>query len=1037
MKNYLRCIMWGLCMLLLHAESFAQGKTVSGTVTSAEDKIELPGVSVTVKGKSRGAVTDASGRYTINNVEATDVLVFSFIGMKPTERTIGNASTIDVALNPDNETLDEVVVTALGIKQEKKALGYAVTEVKGAAIAQTQRENFVNGLAGRVAGVDVAASSGLPGASSSIVIRGISSLSGNNQPLFVVDGLPISNNTTSTAVFASSIGAGSKSFENRGVDFTNRAADINPEDIESITVLKGPEAAALYGIEAASGAIVITTKRGKAGEPRINYSNSFRLDRIVKYPEIQQVYDRGVSGYPGDGEELYYFGPKYPEGTQFYDNVKNFFQSAKTQKHNLSFTGGSENTQYRISGAYTNAQGFIPNTELDKLNLSSAITAKLNKHISTDVTFDYTRSDNDQAFRGAGGPLLHLLLWPSTDDASNYLTPSGKRRDYADFADANAVENAFFNVNKNQFNSLTDRYRLNTQLNVDAAEWLRFVGQVGVDYYTEKNTIVRHPESNSGKSFGGIFDQAVITNRNLTFQYYAQFTPKAFFNDKVRADVKLGSAVYDYNTFSAAVTGENFQAPDLWSINNTELTTQRAFNNLTQRRLIGAFGSANINYNETLFLTLTGRNDWSSTLPVQNRSFFYPSAGLSFIFTELAPFAGIKNVLSYGKLRASIAQVGKDARPYSIRPFYETATTTGGGFRYGFSGPSLNLRPEMTTSYEFGAELKFFNDRLGIDATYFRKTSVDQIVQNLRLSYATGFVLMTFNAGEMYNEGIELQLNATPVASNDFTWDVLANFTSNKSKLTKLPGDVQEFYNSDTWLYGNVRGGARLDGPLTTFTGYDYDRNENGDILINPSTGLPLLNTSEWVVVGDRQPDFTVGLTNSFTYKNLSLNFLLDFRKGGDVYNATEHYLVTRGLSPKTLDRDTPRIVKGVLKDGLENSANPTENNIPIDLARNSSYWSSIYYYNSFIEKDINWVRLRDVTLSYRLPSDVLAKTKFIRNASVFVTGTDLFLLTNYSGLDPVANGNSAAVGGAGGVGFDYGNFPLPRGLNFGVRAEF
>lgn len=1034
MKILLRFTMLALCLFIAQA-GFAQSKTITGTVTSAEDGSALPGVSIVVRGTANGVSAGVDGSYTIQAAPGS-VLVFSFIGMQPQERTVGDANTINVALKPDDKALQEVVVTALGIKQEKKALGYAVTEVKGSTIAQTQRENFVNGLAGRVAGVEVAASSGLPGASSSIVIRGISSLSGNNQPLFVVDGLPISNRTTSTAVFASSIGASAKSFENRGVDFTNRAADINPEDIESITVLKGPEAAALYGIEAASGAIVITTKRGQAGEARINYSNSFRLDRIVRYPEIQQVYGRGVNGYSVEGnEELYFFGAEYPEGTQFYDNVGNFFDDAFTQKHNLSVSGGNEKAQYRISSSYTNAQGFVPNTSLEKLNLSTAISAKLNNYISTDVTFDYTRSDNDQTFRGTNGPLLHLLLWPTTDDASIYLTPTGQRRDYATFS--NGVENAFFNVNKNIFNSLTDRYRSNVQLNIAPTDWLKFVGQVGVDYFTEKNTIVRHPESNTGKAYGGIFDQALVTTRNLTLQYYAQITPPSLFNDKLHADLKLGSAVYDYNTFSAAASGDNFLAPDLWSINNTTLTTQRAFNNLTERRLIGAFGSLNLNYNDLLYLTLTGRNDWSSTLPIQNRSFFYPSAGLSFIFTELAPFAGIKDVLSFGKLRASIAQVGKDANPYSIRPFYEVATTTGGGFRYGFTGPSLNLRPEMTTSYEFGTELKFFNDRLGIDATYFNKKSVDQIVQNLRLSYATGFVLMAFNAGEIQNQGIELQLNATPVETPDFAWNILANFTKNWSELLKLPGDVSEFYNSDTWLYGNVRSGARLGGPLTTFTGYDYERNDAGQLLINPSNGLPVLNTRDWVVVGDRNPDFNIGLTNSFAYKNISLNFLLDFRVGGDVYNATEHYLTTRGLSLRTLDREVPRIVSGVLKDGLENSGNPTENDIPIDLARNSTYWASIYPYQSFIEKDINWVRLRDVTLNYRLPAATLQRAKFIKDASIFVTGTDLFVLTNYSGLDPVSNGNSAAVGGAGGAGIDYGNFPLPRGLNIGFRLGF
>ncbi len=1018
--------------LLIAQAGFAQSKTISGRVTTSEDGSGLPGVTVMVRGTTNGAVTDIDGRYSIK-AAPEDVLEFRFIGMTMQERKVGNATTIDIVMRPDNETLDEVVVTALGIEQEKKALGYAVTEVKGATIAQTQRENFVNGLAGRIAGVEVNATSGLPGSSSSIVIRGISSLSGSNQPLFVVDGLPISNNTTSTAVFASSIGGGAKSFENRGVDFTNRAADINPEDIESVTVLKGPEAAALYGIEAASGAIVITTKRGKAGAARINYSNSFRVDKIVRYPEIQQVYGRGANGYTVEGEEeLYYFGAKYPAETQFYDNVRDFFQTAQTQKHNLAFTGGTENIQYRISGAYTDAEGFIPRTGLERLNLSSAITAKLNDRISTDVTFDYTRSDNDQTFRGVGGPLLHLLLWPTTDNASNYLTPTGERRDYAEFA--SDVENPFFNVNKNVFNSLTDRYRLNAQLSASATDWLKFVGQAGVDYYTEKNTIVRHPESNAGRAYGGLFDQALITNRNLTMQAYAQVAPAAFFNDKLSADLKIGTTIYDYNTFSAAASGEDFQAPDLWSINNTRLETQRAYNNLTQRRLLGLWGSLNLNYDELLFLTLTGRNDWSSTLPVKNNSFFYPSAGLSFVFTELAPLEGIYHILSYGKLRASIAQVGKDASPYRIRPFYEAAATTGGGFRYGFSGPSLNLMPEMTTSYEYGAELKFFKNRFGIDATYFNKKSVDQIVQNMRLSYATGFVLMTFNAGEIQNEGIELQLSATPILKNNFSWDILANYTRNRSELVSLPGDVQEFYNSDTWLYGNVRVGSRVGGPLTSFTGYDFQRNDNGDVLVNPTTGLPMLNTSEWVVVGDRQPDFTVGLTNTFTYKNLSLNFLLDFRKGGDVYNATEHYLTTRGLSMRTLNREEPRIVAGVLKDGLENSENPTENNIAIDLSRNSNYWASIYPHQNFIEKDINWVRLRDITLNYRLPQNLLDRSRIIKDASVFVTGTDLFLLTNYSGLDPVANGNSAAVGGAGGAGIDYGNFPLPRGINFGVR---
>lgn len=1036
MKKSLRCILWGLCLLLLHAQAFAQGKAVSGTVTSAEDKIQLPGVSVTVKGKAKGTITDASGKYSLQNVENSDVLVFSYIGMKAAERTVGNATTIDIALQTDNETLDEVVVTALGIKQEKKALGYAVTEVKGTTIAQTQRENFVNGLAGRVAGVDVNTTSGLPGASTSIMIRGVSSLSGSNQPLFVVDGLPISNQTFNTSAFASS-GSSATSLENRSTDFTNRAADINPEDIESITILKGPEASALYGIDAASGAVVITTKRGKAGAPRIDYSNSFRVERINKFPEVQRVYDRGKNGVTDEtGEITSYFGGRYPEGTKFYDNIDKFFEDGFTQKHNLSMSGGNSASTYRISTSYTGQQGFVPGTDLDKFNLTSAVTSQMNKYISADLTFNYTYTDNNSAFKGEGGPLLGLLSWPSTDDASIYLTPNGQRRLFS--SATSEAENPFFNVNMNKINHVNNRYITNARLMVEPLNWLRFVGNAGFDFSSGKITMVRHPESDYGKSRGGIFDQSLDNTRNFNLQYYAELD-RSFLNDKFNANLKLGSALNAQETYTQAVTGERFLAPGLFSIENTDNTTHRGRNRLTERRLVGVFGNLTLDYDNILFVTVTGRNDWSSTLPIESRSFFYPSVSTSFIFTELEPLRGFKHILSYGKLRGSWARVGKDANPYSIRAFLEPKATTGGGFGYSFTGPSPDLRPEMTTSYEFGTELKFFNNRLGLDATYFNKLSEDQIVQNMRLSYATGFILQAFNAGKMRTEGIELQFNAAPVVKPNFSWDMIANFTHLWSELISLPTGVNEFYVSDTWLYGNVRNGSVIGGPLTTFTGFDYQRNDAGQILIDPNTGYPMRDLSEWKVIGDRQPDFTVGLTNTLTYKNMSLSFLLDFRKGGDIYNATEHLMTARGLSTRTLDREKPVVFDGVVKDGLENTANPTQNTKVIQPSRDENYWSTSYGLPEveFIEKDINWVRLRDVTLNYNLENRLLERIKFVKTGSVFITATDLFILTNYSGLDPVVNGNSAAVGGSGGVGFDYGNFPMPIGVNFGVRVGF
>ncbi|UKJ07254.1 SusC/RagA family TonB-linked outer membrane protein [Solitalea lacus] len=1032
MKKRLLTFLMSFVFLSMHVA--AQQKLVKGTVTSAGDGLPLPGVSVIVKGSTKGAQTNTSGEYSVN-AGAKDVLVFQFVGFKTAERTVGSNATINVQMVEDAKALGEVVVTALGIKQEKRALGYSVTEVKGKAIAETQRENFVNALQGRVAGLTVTNTSGLPGASASVTIRGINSLSGSNQPLFIVDGLPIDNQTFNTSGFVSDQNSNIM-FANRSLDFTNRGADINPDDIESITVLKGPEASALYGIDAASGAIVITTKRGKAGQSRVNYSNDFRFDKINKYPVVQQVYGQGILG-ASDLNTFNYFGPKYAEGTVLHDNISPFFQTAFTQRHNLALEGGSERLTYRASSSYTNQSGVVPGSALDKINLSLMTNAKISKFFSSDLSFNYTNSDNTQVFKGGDainnnyGPMLGLLLWPSTDDASVYLNADGSRK-FLTSNFASEAENPYFNVDKNKIQSKTNRIASNLALNFSPLPWLKGVGNIGFDIYTTENQVLRHPQSNYAAANGGILDNAVSNTKNLNIQYYVTADKKF---GKFSGNVKLGSALNSWNTFNTAVSGIGFLDPEFVSINNTDITKQRAVTRLTERRLMGAFGSFSLNYNDLVYFSATGRNDWSSTLPIKNRSFFYPSASLSFIFTEL-PWLKNNQVLSYGKLKASVAQVGKDAPPYSLIPALESQPTTGGGYGYGFTGPSPNLKPEKTTSYEFGAEVKFFQDRLGMDVAYYRSESSDQIVKDLRLSYATGAVLRVQNGGNLENKGVELQLNGSPVKGKDFTWDVLANFTKTWNKLLTLPAGLQEYYVSDTWVYGNVRNGAVPGQAITTFSGFAYQRNNKGDILINPSTGLPL-RQSVWTPVGDRNPDFTVGLTNTFNYKNWGLNFLLDIRKGGDIYNATEHLLTVKGLSKRTLNRYEPVVFKGVMKDGLENSEFPTQNNISIIPASSSTdYYSATGALSEadFIEKDINWLRLKDITLSYTVPQAKLAKIKGVKSLGFFVTGTDLFIITNYSGLDPVVNGNSAAVGGSGATGFDFGNFPMPRGFNFGVK---
>ena len=389
-----------------------------------------------------------------------------------------------------------------------------------------------------------------------------------------------------------------------------------------------------------------------------------------------------------------------------------------------------------------------------------------------------------------------------------------------------------------------------------------------------------------------------------------------------------------------------------------------------------------------------------------------------------------------GKLRIGYAAVGKDARPYAYSPALESKTTSYGGYGYGFWGPNLKLKPEFKRSVEGGVELSFFNGRLGLDATAYRAVTKDQIVNDIRGPYATGFILFNLNGAATRSRGLELTVRGTPVSRPSFSWDMTLNWNSAGAIVTHLPNGIPESYVSDTWLYGNVRNGTQVGLSTMSLTGFFYLRNNRGQLLIDPATGLPIRSSAvsaNFVDGGyDRQPDFTIGVGNTFRYKRLSLDFLLDIRKGGDIFNATEHYLTTRGLSTETLDRDQPRVIDGVLRDGKENSANPTPNNIVFVPSVQTQYYTNMSE-ELFIEKDINWLRLRDITVRYEIPGTFLKA----RTASVFLTGTDLFIITNYTGLDPIVNGNTAAVGGSGAVGIDFGNFPMPRGVNFGISVGF
>jgi len=1010
---------------LFAAQAFAQQRIITGKVTT-EQGFPMEGVTILIKGTNQGTQTNAEGTYTIRAATG-QVLVYRLIGNAPEERTIGDASVINVELRRVAASLEAMVVTALGQTTMQRSLGTSQQTVKGAAIAQTQRPNFINALQGRVAGVDVTSSSGVPGASSSITIRGVSSISSSNQPLMIVDGLPLDNKTLNTGVLASDAPGSVTAFNNRGVDFTNRSADLNSEDIETLVVLKGPEASALYGIDAANGAIVITTKRGKPGQSVFEYSNNFRIESTNSRPAVQHVYGPTVTAGTTLGS-FQYFGAPYAAGTRFYDNIDGFFRAAVTQRHNLSFSGATTDNKinYRLAISGTREEGVVPNADLNQVNLTGASQAQVNSWLRTDLSLNYTSTDNSQSLKGDAGPLIGLLVWPGTDNAKDYLTPAGNRRRLTTLSQTSEVDNPYFNVNKNLNNAKTTRLMLNLGLIVTPFGWGDFRTNIGVDGYTTENLILRGPESATGYQYNGVLDQANDVTRNINLQSLFNIHSHRLTKD-LSISGFVGHSLSDAKSTVDALQGQNFLDPGFVSMNNTSQRTNRT--TITQRRLVSGYGSASLDFRNYLYLTVTGRNDWTSTIPVPRNSFFYPSISTSFIFTDAFP--SLARYLT-GKFRAGFAQVGKDARPYAYKPSLEYKTTTFGGYGYGFTGPNVALKPEFAKSFELGTELSFLDDRLGVDVTFYRKRTEDQIVNDIRGSYGTGYILFNLNGATTRNQGWEVSVRGTPVMQRDFTWDVLANFASARGKVLSLPRNLPETYVSDTWLYGNVRNGTFPGLSTMSLTGFFYLRNTKGDMLIDPTTGLPI-RSSLFIDGGyDRQPDYTIGLTNTIRYKRFTLDFLLDFRKGGDVFNATEHYLTTRGLATSTLDRQTPRVVKGVLRDGKENSATPTVNHIVVVPAVQTNYYTAMSE-ELFIEKNINWVRLKDVTLRYAIPEGYLRG----HNASVFVTATDLFLLTNYTGLDPIVNGNTAAVGGSGGTGIDFGNFPVPRGISFGLKVGF
>ena len=1029
-----RLLMLFLGTFLLTLQAMAQQKTVSGKITSAVDGQPIPGATVKIKGTSTAVQTSPIGFYSIRANQG-DVLQFMYLGMTSREQVVGATNTINIQLREDASKLSEVTITtAYNIERDKKTIGYSLTKVDGDEVSQTGRENFINGLAGRVPGLAINPTSGDPGASSQIVLRGIVSLSGDNQPLMVVDGVPIDNSTVNqinTTIQGT----------NRNQDYTNRGSDINPADIESYVILKGPEATALYGNLGANGAIIITTKKAKAGKATVDYNGSLRIETVNNAPEVQRVYSQGASNGIFLGGSTTYFGPKYSPGVQIYDNVGAFFRTGLAQKNNLVFAGGKDSYTYRWSTEYTNNQGTIPTTEYKRVATSLAGTAALSDAIKLTTRFSYTNAQNKKANKGLAGYLMNLLLYPATFDINNWIDASGNRvlttgTIYSEF------DNPLWELNKNLSQDKTNSFLMNTNISIRPNKWLNVTGIVGANVSSTDGSLVYHTQSYSGSGSSATPRGGVINTYNQfnkTFDASLTASAKHKFGSFSNTYI-IGANASDVNLTTTSARGQNMFDPDFYSINNTLPTTQSARLSILRRRNAGVFAQAIMGYKSLVYLTLSGRVDAASRMMPNNPYFAYPSASLAFNFSDLEDLKKL-DWLTSGKLRGSFGQTGKEpSKYYALGTRLNTTTTSGGGFTYDLAaGGNPDLVPEKTTDFEVGTEIALFKNRLSFDLTYYTRKSEGQIISP-RTSYGSGSVIRIMNGGSISNKGVELQVKGAVVRKKDLEWNMTLNFTHNKGIVNSIAEDLPEFYDSDTWIANGARGSVNPGVSTLALAGWVNAKNDQGQLLINPDTGLPILKSSTvFEYLGDRAPRFTLGYLNSFNYKNLTVSFLLDTRVGGGVYNQTEYELYRRGLSVKTLDRETPRIVKGVLRDGLENTANPTVNQIMI-----TPYTYTSYYNNTvggiapeqFFEKDIKTIRLRDVTVSYNLPASVAAKTGFLTGIGMYVTFTDLFLITNYTGTDPDVNGNNPSTSGSGGYGIDYGSMGRPLGVNIGLRIK-
>ena len=1048
MKYKIRFLTALLCIVIFTAE--AQDKTVTGTVTSAEDKEVVPGVNVVVKGTSIGTITSLDGEFSINVPGSESILVFSYIGLITQEVLVGQQSILDITMNPDLQELSEIVITAMGLEKEKRSLNYATQNVEAKVITQSQQPNLANALQGKIAGLSVRQSSGMPGSSTLMTIRGSSVLSGNNQPLMVIDGMPVE----SGAIFSDN------ATEDRvsSTDASSRTLDINPSDIETIEVLKGPAASALYGLRAGNGVIIITTKSGKksSGKAVINFNTAYTADVVTKTPSLQSTYGQGNGGILNLGTSGSW-GPKITEIGEYtnivgetvvgqvYDNVTPFFETGGTYNADISVSGSGEMGNYAVSAGYMDQKGFIPTTGMTRFTGKLRGDFVANKDLRIGGTMMYSQMNVDKIPSGSNlsNPLFTTYYAPRTFD----LWGIPYHIDGDPFTQIHyraAMDNPRWSLANNSFKEVNDRLIGNLNLNYKPLDWFSVTYQLGVDFFTNNQKEVY--ELGSGNTggrttppSGGELTDFSYSNRQINSTLNLVFEKKIA--EDFNINLVLGSEFYDIEGRLMKVRGSTFDIGGFHNISNTQ--SQITEEAISRRRVIGYYGSLTLSYKSLLYLTTTGRNDKVSNLARDNRSFFYPSIGGSFVFTELFK----SDVISFGKLRAGWATVGQayDQEDFPTQNIYLQGSSGVGGFltdgiQFPFAGlnafsqsdilRSADLRPLNKVSYEFGIDLRFFNDRIGIDYTYFKDVVDDQIFE-VPIPASSGFQAELRNAGKLRTSGSEVALTLVPVMATDFRWDIGINYTTFKNEVLELAPGVANIYLGG-FITPSIR--ALQGSTYPSIFGIGYLRDDNGKIVVldqpgNTYHGMPLQDPVA-KKVGDVQPDFEMGFSNTFVYKSISLTALIDWRQGGKMYSGNNRLGRLYGALAITEERETPVVldaVKGYL-DGEGNLVVTGENDIAI--LRGEEYWSDVL--GGIDEAHVHettFVRFRELSVGYNLPTKLLENT-FMDAVSISFIGRNLFLWTEYPNFDP----ETSTTGAVNGQGIEY--VAHPQIASFGGRLN-